>query len=294
MTKVLVLGAGGMLGHKLVQVWQDRYELKATVRSHTSKYAKYNIFPIEDMIGDVDAYRFDTLIHAVALAQPDVIVNCIGIVKQLKSAKNPVVSLKLNALFPHYLAQLAQAVSARLIHISTDCVFNGQKGMYTEDDPSDALDLYGRSKFLGEVTETGCLTVRTSIIGRELTSRRGLVEWFLSNAGGEVRGFTKALYSGFTTLSMADILADIIDNHPDLDGVYQVSSEPISKHNLLLLIRDYFSIPITITAFPDFVLDRSLDSSRFRQETNFTPPTWHQMIEAMASDPTPYDNWKVV
>lgn len=293
MTKILILGAGGMLGHKLVQHWQPHYDLTATVRTRPADYAHFGIFPVERLIGGVDAYRFDTLVEAVAQARPDVIVNCIGIIKQLKSANNPLISLELNAMLPHRIAQLAQAAGARFIHISTDCVFNGQKGMYTEDDPSDAQDLYGRSKFLGEVSAEGCLTLRTSIIGRELSSRYGLVEWFLSNRGGSVRGFTQAIYTGFTTQALAAILADIIDNHPNLSGLYQVSSQPISKHDLLVMVRDAFAVPIDITPYPDFVLDRSLDSSRFRQATGFTPPAWGAMIDTLASDPTPYDDWKV-
>lgn len=290
--RVLILGAAGMLGHKLYQQFRDRYDVYATVRSSYHAYRPYGLFDAERIIGGVDASNYDSLVNAFTQVQPDVVINCIGIIKQLKTARDPIPSISINALLPHRLAALSRAAGARFLHISTDCVFNGRKGMYTEDSPSDAEDLYGRSKFLGEVDGPGALTLRTSIIGRELSTRSGLVEWFLSNRGGAVRGFRRAIYSGFTTLALSDMIAEVLDHHPKLEGLYQVSSEPINKYELLLLVRDAFQAEIEITPDDDFVLDRSLDSTRFRQATGITPPTWPQMIEAMAADATPYDDWK--
>lgn len=288
--RVLILGAAGMLGHKLYQRYQGRFETWATVRSHAGHYARYGIFDAERIINGVDADNFDTVIKAIGEVRPDVVINCIGIIKQLKSAKDPIISININSLFPHRVAALCAAAGARMIHISTDCVFNGRKGMYTEADPSDAEDLYGRSKFLGEVQEQPhALTLRTSIIGRELNSSSGLVDWFLSNRGGQVKGFRQALYSGFTTQALAGIIADILENHPDLCGLWQVSSEVINKYDLLMLVRDAYGVDIAIEPYDDFKIDRSLDSSRFRAETNFTPPTWSQMIADMAADSTPYE-----
>ncbi len=291
--RVLILGAAGMLGHKLYQTYTGRYEVAATVRTSHAAYARYGIFQPEDLIGGVDAFNMDTVVRALAQFRPDVVINCIGIIKQLPTAKDPIISISINALFPQRMAALCAAMGARFIHISTDCVFNGRKGMYTEDDPSDAEDLYGRSKFLGEVDHLpNALTLRTSIIGRELSSAAGLVDWFLSSQGGTVRGFRGALYSGFTTQAMAAIIADVIDHHPGLHGLYQVSSAVINKYDLLLLLREAYNIDIEITPYDDFKLDRSLDSSRYRAETDFTPPTWAAMIQQMAADPTPYDQWK--
>jgi dTDP-4-dehydrorhamnose reductase len=164
--------------------------------------------------------------------------------------------------------------------------------MYTEDDISDAEDLYGRTKFLGEVGGSGCLTLRTSIIGRELRTTSGLVEWFLSNRGSKVRGYTRAIYSGFTTLALAQIIADVLERHPGLSGVYHVSSEPINKYDLLCLLRDAFGLHIEIEPYPDVQIDRSLDSRRFRAATGFVSPAWPEMIHAMAADPTPYERWR--
>jgi dTDP-4-dehydrorhamnose reductase len=290
--RVLVLGAGGMLGHKLVQQYRTRYETWTTARAGYRAYARYGVIDPNRFIPGVDAFDFDSVIRALATVKPDVVINCIGIIKQLDTAKDPIISIGINALFPHRLANLCRGAGARLIHISTDCVFNGRGGMYTEDDPSNAEDLYGRTKFLGEVSGEGALTLRTSIIGRELSTQSGLVDWFLSNRGGQVRGFTGAIYTGFTTLALADIIAGVIDHHPDLTGLYQVSSEPIDKYTLLCLVRDAYRADITIEPYADFTLDRSLDSSRFREATGFTPPTWETMINAMAADPTPYDEWR--
>ena len=286
--RILVLGGAGMLGHKLWQVFQECFDTWVTVRSSYSAYARYSLFDQDRVLGDVDVFNFDTVMRAVATVRPDVVVNAIGIIKQLPTAKDPIVSLTVNSLFPHRLAVLCQTRGARLIHISTDCVFSGGKGMYTENEVSDAEDLYGRSKFLGEVSGPNCLTLRTSIIGRELGSANGLVEWFLSNRGGRVQGYTSAIYTGFPTLSLAQIIADVIERHPDLFGLYHVSSEPISKYELLYLLRETYQVPIEIEPFPDVCVDRSLDSSRFWAATGFAPPSWPKMVQAMATDPTPY------
>jgi len=290
--RILILGAAGMLGHKLYQQYQERYDVYATVRTSYSKYHHYGIFHKDRIIGGVDALNMDSVTRAIADVQPDIVINCIGIIKQLSAAKDPILSININSLFPHRLALVCRAANARLFHISTDCVFNGKKGMYIEDDLSDAEDLYGRTKFLGEVDTSGALTLRTSIIGRELNSTSGLIEWFLSNRGGDVRGFRKAIYSGFTTQVLSGIIADLIDHHLELSGVYQVSSEPINKYDLLVMVKDAYGLDIKIESYDDFVLDRSLDSSRFRETTGFTPPTWENMIQAMADDPTPYDKWR--
>ena len=292
MTRVLILGAAGMLGHKLWQTYRDRFDTWATVRSRPQEYAGYQLFDPERLIGGVDAFNFDTIVRTMATVRPDVVINCIGIIKQLSTAKDPIISLTINSLLPHRLANLCQAAGARFIHISSDCVFSGRKGMYTEDDISDAEDLYGRTKFLGEVAHSDCLTLRTSIIGREIQTTSGLVEWFLSNRGGRVRGYSRAIYSGFTTQALAQIIANIIERHSLLSGVYQVSSEPINKYDLLGLLRDAFDLSIEIESYPDLAIDRSLDSSRFRAAAGFMPPAWPAMIQELAADPTPYMQWR--
>lgn len=293
MKRVMILGAAGMLGHKLCQLYRERFNTWATVRERPERYAQYDLLPSERLIGGVDAFNFDTLIQVFANVQPEIVINCIGIIKQLPTAKDPIVSLTINSLLPHRLAQLCSVAGARLIHISTDCVFSGRKGMYTEEDVSDAEDLYGRTKYLGEVLAEPHLTLRTSIIGRELQTTTGLVEWFLSNRGSRVRGYSQAIYSGFTTLALAEIIAQIIETNTHLTGLYQVSSDPINKFDLLCLLREHFVIPIEIEPFADFRLDRSLNSQQFRAKSRIMIPSWSDMIKKMAQDKTPYELWRM-
>ena len=207
-------------------------------------------------------------------------------------ADDPLISIEANALFPHRLANVCNGLDIRLIHISTDCVFSGRKGGYTEESRSDAQDLYGRTKFLGEVSYGKALALRTSIIGRELNSQHGLLEWFLSQEGKKVKGYKKAIYSGFTTQVLCGIVLDIIERHKGLKGLYNVSSEPIDKFSLLSLIKDVYKLNIGIERYEDFVCDRSLDSTKFRMVTGFIPPTWREMIVDMHNDPIPYNIWR--
>lgn len=294
--KVLVLGGSGMLGHKLVQSWKDRFEVWAAIRGKFADYERYGVFDKDRTVEGIDAMNFATIEAAIKQVKPDVVVNAIGIIKQLPSAKNTVLTLTVNAILPHKLAALAETEGFRLIGISTDCIFDGKKGNYRDDDPSDAEDLYGKSKFLGEVSGKNCLTIRSSIIGRELESAHSLVEWFLSNrdsnGNGKIKGFTGAIYSGFPTIVMADIIADLLENYPDLEGVYQVSSDPINKFDLTNLFNKYYRAGIEIEPETEFHIDRSLNSDRFRALTGFKPDTWETMVEKMASDPTPYDEWR--
>lgn len=289
--RVLILGGTGMLGHKLVQYFHDRYEVYTTLRGRMKDYAHYQIFDADRTLENVDAYLFDSMVDAISRTKPDVIINCIGIIKQLAAARDPIVSLTINSLLPHRLANICRTADIRLLHISTDCVFNGKASMYTEDSPSNAEDLYGRSKFLGEVSGENSLTLRTSIIGRELNSATGLVEWFLSNRGKRVKGFRQAIYNGLTTTVLAKVVQQLIDQHPNLSGLYQVSSESISKYDLLLLLREHYNVNVEIDPDDAFKIDRSLDSTRFWQVTGIKIPAWNEMIAEMAHDPTPYDSW---
>jgi dTDP-4-dehydrorhamnose reductase len=265
------------------------HRVTGTVRENSNYFSQHPIIGGMDLLGMVDAYDFISVESAISVSKPDAIVNCIGMIKQQAEAKDPQVAIYLNALFPHKLAELCRATKCRLIHISTDCVFNGRKGGYTEDDPSDAEDLYGRTKYLGEVTGDGVLTLRTSIIGRELGSKYGLVEWLISNRGGKVKGYAKAIYTGFTTIALSRIIADILENHPALSGLWHVSSDPISKYELLKLVNDAMKLGVAIERDNDFICDRSLSSARFRNATGFTPPSWERMIAEMVADDTPYD-----
>ena len=292
--RVLILGGAGMLGHKLCQVLNERFDVWVTLRAgYSAAYKWHGLFDPARVVSGVDAHNFDAVTDAIAAVQPDVVINAIGIFKQTSAAQDPLTSLKINSLFPHRLGVLCQATGIRLIHISTDCVFSGVQGNYTEKDTPDPEDLYGRSKLMGEINSEGQLTLRTSIIGRELEMSYGLVEWFLSNDGDRVQGYTDAVFTGFPTLILARIIEDIIEQHRNLSGLYHVSSEPITKYELLCLLKDAYQIHVDIEPSADMCIDRSLDSSNFRTAIGFTPPTWTQMVEEMANDSAPYEDWRV-
>ena len=291
--KVLVLGASGMLGHKLMEVLSEIFSIFGTVRGSAVSYRDHPVLGEFSLIGDVNADDFESIDRVVSRVEPDVVINCIGIIKQMECIKDPLISIAINSLFPHKLAKLCRSRNVRMIHISTDCVFSGRKGNYSEDDIPCAEDLYGRTKLLGEVGCPGCLTIRTSIIGRELKGSLGLAEWFISQRGGIVNGYAHAIYTGFTTLALAKIIGDIISHYPDLCGIWHISSDPISKFDLLSHLNREFDLNITINKDENFFCDRSLNSSRFRDMTGFKPPTWKEMIAQMANDPTLYGERRV-
>lgn len=277
-----------MLGHKLWQAFTDRFGVHITLRRGFDICNRYRFFEPARAVDHVFVEDFDSVVRAVAKVQPMLVVNCIGIVKQIPMAKDPLISISVNALFPHRLAQLCRVAGIRLIQISTDCVFSGRKGNYVESDVADAEDLYGRTKFLGEVSGDGCLTLRTSMIGRELATSHGLIEWLLGQEGKTIHGYRRAIFSGFTTNVLAEIIAHIVIEHPDLQGVWHVASEPISKFELLSLVKQIYGLNIEIEPDETVACDRSLNADRYRQATGFAPPNWRDMIEQMYQDPTPY------
>lgn len=287
--RILILGGSGMLGHKLYQTVKPRMETYVTLRGRASTYDHFGIFDPACVAGDLVADDFASVQRALAVAKPDVVVNCIGIVKQGPAGKDPIASIGVNSLFPHWVAQAVRAHDARLIHLSTDCVFSGTRGNYAEDTLPDPPDLYGRSKLLGEVDAEDCLTIRTSMIGRELRGSHGIIEWFLSQAGGQVRGFTRAIFSGFTTSALSNIIARIITDHPKLTGIWHVAADPISKFDLLTLVKQTYGLAIEIEPDEDFACDRSLNGTRFHEATGIKAAPWPTMIEQMHADPTPYD-----
>ena len=280
--KILVLGVSGMLGNAALRVLRNEFgfDVHGTARSEAIR----RHFPADVQPAihtGIDVTDNDALIGVLAKVRPDVVVNCIGVVKQLAAANDPLVTVPINTLLPHRLARAAELAGARLVHVSTDCVFTGKAGNYTEDSPPDAEDLYGRSKLLGEVDYPNAVTLRTSIIGRELGSCHALVDWLLSQSGQKVRGFTRAVFSGLTTDELTRVIARHVLPRPDLRGVWHVSAAPINKHDLLGIIRSVYDLPVEIEPDASVVIDRSLDSSRFRAATGYTPPDWPAMIARM-------------
>lgn len=280
--RVLILGITGMLGHTLFKEMRkyDHFDVFGTTRN---KSGLERFFSDEELIrirDNVDADNFETVIRAIAAVQPTIIINCIGIIKQLPISNDPLTAITVNAQLPHRISLVARSANARFIHISTDCVFNGEKGFYSESDPSDAEDLYGRTKFLGEVDYPHCITLRTSIIGHELKTNFSLVDWFMSQEK-KIKGFTKAIYSGFPTIEMAHIISNFIIPNKTLAGLYHVSSEPISKYDLLKIIQKVYQKEIDIQPYNDYILDRSMDSTRFTEATGYTAPSWLTLVQKM-------------
>ena len=280
--KILILGVTGMLGNTVFKrLTQDSsLNVWGTLRGASGlKYFSGN--SQEKLIINVDVLDNDSLVNVMAEVKPDVVINCIGLIKQLSNANDPLSVLPINAILPHRLSNLCALADSRLIHISTDCVFNGRKGMYKEDDISDAEDLYGKSKYIGELHDLShVVTLRTSIIGHELNSHSSLVDWFLTQ-NENVKGYKKAIFSGLPTVELADVIKDFVITNNNLHGLYHVSADPIDKHSLLNLIADIYEKEIKIEPNDEVQIDRSLDSSKFRQVTGYVPPNWSRLIEKM-------------
>ena len=289
---ILIIGGSGMLGHKLYQRLSPDFEVFATVRSDLATVERFGIFQGHSIFPGVDVTDPSAVRRVVEIVRPECVINCVGVVKQNPTLADKIRTLTINSIFPNQLAQLSAEFGFRLITISTDCVFDGKIGNYAEIDEANARDLYGLSKFLGEVTDGRSLTIRTSIIGRELSTSHSIVEWFLAHRGGTVDGYTRAIYSGFPTIELADTIAKLISNHSDLNGLFHISSGPISKFELLTLVNKYFKAGVSIVPSEAVVVDRSLDSTRFKKLTGFTSPDWESMIARMAADPTSYDSFR--
>jgi dTDP-4-dehydrorhamnose reductase len=281
--KILVLGASGMLGNAMVSTLAEnpKLEVYGTLRSGLMKrFFKPEI--AECLVDGIDIENNEALLKVFERIRPDVVINCIGLIKQSADHDDPLMAIPMNALLPHRLARLCGVAKARLVHISTDCVFSGTKGNYTEADPSDAGDLYGRSKFLGEVSYRHAITLRTSIIGRELESAHGLIGWFLAQQG-QCKGFRRAIFSGLPTVELARVIDKLVIPRPDLSGVYHVASLPISKYDLLNLVAEVYRKPIKIVPDDNLVIDRSLNADRFRAATGYVAPEWPELVRLMHS-----------
>jgi dTDP-4-dehydrorhamnose reductase len=282
MKKILILGGAGMLGHSLMLHLGTfiEAEVYCTLRKKNSIPDPYYRRIRDNILGEFDINDLTGLFDSRRINDFSVVVNCIGIIKQLPESKDPVKAISTNALFPHKLSGFCRAAGIRLIHISTDCVFDGLKGTYTEEDNCTAKDLYGMTKYLGELHDNNTVTLRSSIIGHELKGKHGLVEWFLGQEG-PVLGFTKAVYSGFPTIEFARMIATAVIPNENLTGLYHISSDPITKYNLLKIIAARYNKKTEIVSDDQFVCDRSLNSDRFKAQTGYKPPPWTEMVDAM-------------
>lgn len=281
--KVLTLGASGMLGNAVVRVMGEGQHLEVfgTIRSNNVPQI-FSTETAKKIITGVDVTDQDSLVKLFTKLRPDVVINCIGLVKQLAEVDDPLIALPINAMLPHQLASLCGLAGARLVHISTDCVFSGAKGNYEETDTSDAIDLYGKSKYIGEVNYPHAITLRTSIIGHELQSVHGLIGWFLAQ-NQQCKGYKNAIFSGLPTVALAQIIRDIVIPRTDLSGVYHVAAEPISKYDLLRQVADVYGKVIEIVPDVQLVINRSLNAEKFNQATGYTAPKWPELIKLMHS-----------
>ena len=284
--KVLVFGASGMIGSAIFRVLSEKMperndvlDVWGTMRSHDAlTFFAENLRG--KLVSGVDVEKQDAMVRMFSRVQPDVVVNCIGLTKHHKEAEDPQLALPLNALLPHRMADFCALAGARFIHVSTDCVFAGAKGNYTESDAPDAADVYGKSKHLGEVNYPHAITLRTSTIGHELQSAYGLLEWFLSQQGS-CKGFSRAIFSGLPNNEFARVVRDLVIPRPDLHGLYHVGADPIAKFELLKLIATVYGKQIDIVQDDEFMIDRSLNSERFKQATGYSAPSWPELIHSM-------------
>jgi dTDP-4-dehydrorhamnose reductase len=285
--RILIFGGNGMLGHQLCRLLDGRMEIWATFRDAPDRF---DFLPAQRRIGNVtveDTARVGEVLDEV---RPAAVINAVGIVKQRDEAKKAVPSIRVNALFPHQLADLCEERSIRVLQISTDCVFSGSRGAYTEDDVPDPVDLYGRSKLLGELNRPGCLTLRTSIIGWQLNTYSSLLSWFALRRGERINGYRKAIYSGVSTSVLASLIGDIIENHADLQGLYHVASRPISKFDLLVRLRDALGWKdVSIEPEEAFSCDRSLNGDKFSRATGWHAPEWDAMLAGLAGEWPAYE-----
>lgn len=292
--RVMVLGGAGMLGHKMFQVLRERYAgTFCTVRDDLRRppFDRVELLQGNDVVPGVDVTDFPAIEAVLAAFRPEFVINCVGVIKQRAEAISAIPSVTINSLLPHRLAQLAERWGGRVFHFSTDCVFSGRRGGYVEGDFSDAEDLYGRTKYLGEVSAANALTLRTSIIGRELVEHRSLLDWFLAQAHKTISGYRRVIYSGVTTNHLAELVASIIQEHPRLNGLFQVASESISKYDLLCLLREAYELDVRIEPDDREVSDRSMRCDRLREATGYICPPWPVLARQLAEDETPYGKW---
>jgi dTDP-4-dehydrorhamnose reductase len=291
--KILVLGGTGMIGHRM---WATLnllgHDVYATCRSsQINDFLEIPGICLESSILNLNVLDYSKLETVISELKPEIILNCVGIVKQLEESKNELLTIELNSLFPHKLAELCKKYNSRMIQFSTDCVFSGSKGNYKESDPLDVDDLYGRSKILGEIhNEEHVLTIRTSTIGREINPHGGLVEWFISQNGKKIKGFSNAIYSGLPTYTLATYINDFILSNKELNGVYHISSEPINKYSLLTRVKEILNLDVNIIEDKQFVMKRSLNSSKFCEKTNANSPSWDLILKDLLIDETIYNN----
>ena len=282
--RVLVLGVSGMIGSAMFRVLSENAAWVVFGAARSEGLGRFFSSALDKrLITGIDANNYDVLTRVFGDVRPDLVINCIGLTKHHPQSLDPLLATPINTLLPHRLANICRAVGARFIHVSTDCVFSGSKGNYVEDDAADAADVYGKSKFLGEISAPHAVTLRTSTIGHELQSAYGLLEWFLAQKG-QCKGFRRAIFSGLPNVTFAQVVRDVVIPRAELSGIFHVGAEPISKYDLLNLIARIYGKSIEIHSDDSFVIDRSLNLGRFRGATGYVAPDWPELINLMHRD----------
>ncbi|NDF84089.1 MAG: SDR family oxidoreductase [Actinobacteria bacterium] len=288
--KVCVLGAGGLLGHMLIRVLGESFDVYGSTReSATTSSPLAKFLPQGQWIGEVDASKPASINKVFDADNFDVVINCVGLIKQRNSQVTDDEMMSINGEFPHYLAQVANSHGAKVIHISTDCVFSGLTGNYFETETPDPIDVYGKSKLLGELNDTRNLTLRTSHIGRELTTRKSFVDWLLSQRGGRVYGYSHAIYSGLTTRELSRLIGGLMHTNFGVTGLFHVSSEPISKLEIINKLNELLDLQIVVTPDSSVKVNRSLNSEKFQALTSITPTSWDTMLAEFCQDQKIYE-----
>jgi dTDP-4-dehydrorhamnose reductase len=278
---ILVLGATGLIGSTLFKYLSlnEAFQVFGSIRDLSSKrYFSPKIAKSLILLNQIS--EFDKYLAIFKKIRPDIVINCIGITKHVEGGRDPLITIPINAYFPHYLNSICQDQGCRLIHISSDCVFSGEVGGYSESDIPDAMDFYGKSKAMGEISKGRAITLRTSTIGHELNGSLGLLDWFLSQQIS-CQGFKNAFFSGVTTIELAKIIESYVIPNAKLEGLYHVGANKISKFDLLTQIAREYRKKIEIIPNNVFKIDRSLNSDRFYGATGYRPPTWPQLIREM-------------
>ena len=288
---VLVLGASGMLGHMLVRVLSEHHQVIGTTSSqYDSKSPLARILDKADWIDQVDVRNWQTIENAINRAKPNVLINCVGVIKQKMDSGNIMDAILINSLIPHQLASTCEKLGIRFIHFSTDCVFEGTPGIkYTSYTPN-ATDLYGTTKRLGEVNYAPAITLRTGFVGRQLSGAEGLFEWVLSQKGKAVSGYQNAIYSGLTTMALSRVIKQVIEVQPTLSGLYQVASNRINKFDLITKLNQLLQLDLLIAQNTEFMCDRSMDGTEFTNLTNIHIPSWEEMLTEFAADQDFYNS----
>ena len=281
--RIIILGASGLIGHKLLQKLSNDFDVYATLHRSKESYGLMPLFSGQNIIDEVDVSDFENVSAILHYVNPNVILNCIGITPRKDEINNLYKVIKINSLFPHQLANWAKVNNKRVIHFSTDCVFNGSTGNYTENSLTTAEDVYGRTKALGEINYSHTLTIRSSFIGQELFGKTELLDWFLNQEGKRINGFTNTLYSGVSTNFMTYVVKTIILNAPELSGLYQLAPDkPISKYELLCIAKRAFDVNIEIIPENKHVHTPTLNGSKLKDNIKINVPSWKEMMKDLA------------